>query len=367
MGMKGILLTVGSAAAAMLSLPLIAQHRGEPAPFSSGQRGEPRLRIEINNRVLACPNSKPISVLDLTRKMDIQFMHYCPELAESIQARFQFYQMAWRAALDEMINHQLILADAEERELKITEGEIHQELDTMFGPDVVKTLDDLEISYEDACDMVKNDLVVDRMKGAMVMSRAFCSINPAMIQAAYEEFKAKAIDEDEWHYRMLSIRHPDSQKAAHAAEVAKGLLGASPGLDMEALANQLEMMRRGGELDFRTSISISELEKRTLKSLATSHRDALQSLRKGEVSEPIGQVSRIDRCMVYRIFHVVDFVEKLPPSFRDVEVKLKNQLLQQLILKEQEKYIARLRDQYGISDEYIAQMIPEDFQPFAIR
>jgi hypothetical protein len=353
--------------AALTILPLAVRGLAgsQEAALSRGQ--EPRLHIEVNNRVLACPNKKPISVLDLMRRLDVIFLQQYPELADSTAARFRFYQSGWRVVLETLIDEELILADAEEREVTVNEADIHQDLESSFGPDVVRTLDQLGITYDEAREMAKREITVDRMKGGMIGARVYNSVNPAMVEAAYRKFIAEATSQDEWHYRVLSVRHPDRQKALQAANVAEELIRDSALIDLESIARQLTDKRQRGEIDARTQVSVSELEKRTLASLASSHRDVIEGLKKGAVSEPVGQVSRVDRCMAYRIFHLVDFVPKPPPSFREVEDQLRNQLMNDIYRDEYDKYVNRLRFLHGVTEDYLAQMVPKDFQPFTLH
>lgn len=328
---------------------------------------EARMKIHVNNRVLACPNNKPITVLDLMQKLDILFLQRFPQYSDLVPARFQFYQALWRQILDEMINNELILADAAAREIKLEDGDIRQELEEMFGPDVVFSLDALGMTYDEAWEMIKQDMIVDRMRAYMVSMRAQTLVKPSMVAEEYLNFSAEHAGKDEWHYRVLSLRHQDREKALAAAKVAEELIQAAEVVDLSLVAAELEKKKQQSLIDTRVSISVSELEKRPLESLAESHKEALSKLVKGKWSEPVGQLSRVDRCMVYRIFHLVDYIEQPPPSFKEVERELQGRLIQTEAIEQQKKYIARLRDQYGITEDYLAQMLPSDFYPFALR
>lgn len=349
-----------------LSITTGAQGLAESNLFGN-RAAESSQHIALNNRVLACPNNHPISVLDLMRKLDMIFLRQYPELVHSVAARCQFYQAVWRTVLDDLINHELILADAEERELKVSDGEIHQDLELTFGPDVVQTLDQLGLTYDEAREIVRKEIIVQRMQGHMVHARAYNTVNPAMVAAAYEEVASQAAGQDEWLYRVLSIRHPDQQKALTAAQAAQELINSAQPVDLQDIAKQLEKKRKTGEIDARTQIAVSALETRTLNSLASSYREIIETLQKGQVSEPVGQISRVDRCMAYRLFHLIDFIPKVPPHFREVEEELHNRLVHEISRQEREKYVGRLRQKYGVSQEYLAQMIPQDFQPFSLR
>src|SRR5579872_3060389 len=98
-------------------------------------------KISMQNTILAKVNGTTISMMDVKKKMDILFHQNYPQLADSNQARFQFYEVSWRHVLMEMIDHELILADAAEKEVKLTDGEVREEMEARFGPNVMLTLD----------------------------------------------------------------------------------------------------------------------------------------------------------------------------------------------------------------------------------
>ena len=96
-------------------LPVFAASN-KPEPFLFGGNSA---QIIINNRVLARVNGKPISVIDVMKKMDMIFLRQYPEYAEVPQARFQFYELSWKHVLEDLIDKELILADAEEAKMQV--------------------------------------------------------------------------------------------------------------------------------------------------------------------------------------------------------------------------------------------------------
>src|SRR5262245_20569039 len=103
----------------------------------------------VKNRVLMKLNGKSITVMDVVRKMDLLFYRQFPDLAASSVARYQFYMAGWRTILEAVIDDQLILADAEEKKVEVTDGEVREELEQLFGPDTVLNLDKLGMSLDE--------------------------------------------------------------------------------------------------------------------------------------------------------------------------------------------------------------------------
>src|SRR5262245_8170025 len=98
------------------------------------------IQIIINNRILAKVNGKAISAFDVMKKMDMLFYRQYPEYTAIPQARLQFYQVSWKRVLQELIDKELILADAEESKLQVSAGDIRQEMELLLGPNIHSSL-----------------------------------------------------------------------------------------------------------------------------------------------------------------------------------------------------------------------------------
>jgi hypothetical protein len=323
-----------------------------------------RQQIEVTNWVLAQPNGHPVTVLDLAKKMEVMFRRQFPEFADSVQARFQFYNMAWRSTLDDVINNELMLADAEDRHVEIADSDIRRQMQEMFGPNVVETIAGLGLTHEEAWELVKTDLIVEQMRGAFVMSKAFSGLTPERIREEYDKLVAKAMADEEYRYRVLTIRHKKRAKSELASARAYQLMGELG--DLALVKEQLEA--EAPESDFpHIRVSLADGEQRSLSTLAAGHKEVLMGLEPSECSEPVPQFSRADNSTVFRLFHLEDHVTPEPPSLADVEAKIQNELLQQFSAEEYENYVAKLRGRFTIDDEMLAQSMPQDFEPFQLH
>lgn len=142
----------------------------------------------VYNRILAKINDKTLSVIDVMKKMDLFLQRNYPEMVGSKIARYQFYSAQWRDTLSHMIDQELMLADAEHLELKVTDAEVREEMLDRFGPAIMATLDQLNISYEEARKMIHSEMVVQRMMWYRVQSKALNMVNPQDIKDAYKQF-----------------------------------------------------------------------------------------------------------------------------------------------------------------------------------
>src|SRR6267154_3855499 len=174
-------------------------------PPSIPEYEEPRELI-IYNRILAKVNDKTISVIDVMKKMDLFLQKYYPHLTGSKLARYQFYSSQWREYLTQMIDQELMIADAEKLDVKLTDAEVREELLTRFGPNIMPVLDKLGLTYDEARKMIHDEMLVQRMIWFRVNSKALSKINSLDVKAAYRQFCEQNPELEEWQYQVLSIR-----------------------------------------------------------------------------------------------------------------------------------------------------------------
>jgi hypothetical protein len=358
---------------ALLGAPFVASLGAASELFSSSPSHLQSFELQVNHWVLAKPGGKPITVLDLAKRLEMVFYREFPQYANSPQFKYQFFRVNWRPVLDDMVNYQLILADAKEKNVEVNDGEVTKEMEESFGPNVVQTIDQLHLSYDEAWEMIKIDLIVRRMKGFMVHSRALTRVSPALVREVYEKTHTEKNLENEWEFQVLSIRNNNSELAAKAAEAAAKLMEEQPGITLELLKERLTAYLQPAAIaltseavDEETTLSLSQRESRAPKDLSPPYRKALESLQPGDVSKPVSQPSR-DGSIVYRIFHFIALNVKLPPPFAEVFPKLHEELTQVAMEEEYDKYVSKLRQHYNITPEYFKEMIPEKFQPFSLK
>ncbi len=327
------------------------------AQMSFSPRGEPQ--ISVKNRILTTVNGNAISVVDVMKKMDMLLHQNYPQFADSPQARFQFYAASWRPILMEMIDTELILSDAEEKEIKLTDGEIREEMEDRFGPGVQLTLEKIGLSYDDAWKMVRKELIVRRMLWFFAQSKAIQSVSPQAIRQAYKQYLTEHPPYEEWSYRVITLKSENSE----LAEDVKGLL-ATAASGVECVAKELKEWESAHP---EASLTVSNEYVARSSDLSDSHRTALASLSPGHYSEPIVQESRVERKPLQRIFYLKDKIDHPAPSFDELAPQLKNELTQKAVAKESDAYMQKLRRYYGFDQEGLKDALPENLQPFALE
>lgn len=319
-------------------------------------------QLIINNRILAKVNDKTISVIDVMKKMEFFLVHNYPQMAESKTTRFQFFSTNWQYMLSQMIDNELILADADGKDLKITEGEIRETLQERFGPNVLANLDKLGITFDEAKKMIENEMTVQRMTWYKAQVKAVHSINPQDVKNAYKEYCTNNPSVEEWKYQVLTVRAPDHDKGAMIADKAFELLQQKVAFDVIP-----ELLKEKEPLEETVSVALSADYVADEKSISKSYKDILSTLTPSTFSKPTSQINRVDKTEVFRIFYLKDHHKKELPPFEQMANQLQEELVQKAIAKETEAYITRLRERLGYDYKHMQEALPSDFQPFVMN
>jgi hypothetical protein len=327
-------------------------------PFILAQ--EENADIIVNNRILARINEKAISVVDLMKKLDMLFFREFPQYTSSKVARFQFYQANWKSVLQDLINKELILADAEENKLPISSGDVRQEMEQLFGPNIISNLDQIGLSFDDAWKIVQGDITIRRMMYMRVNAKAVRGVTPQDVWETYEEHVKKIVRPDEWAYRVISLRSKEQEEGALAANLAYNLL-TEHNTSLDQLAEALKKLPHGNNVQVNVSESFHHAD----KEVSENYKASLSALEKGQYSQPVAQKSR-DKSTVFRIFYLEDHVAGGPIPFQEAEARVKDKLIEIAIAKESEIYLNKLRKHFAIHDDDISQ-ISGDFQPFVLK
>lgn len=351
--MKKLLFILG-AAAHVCTASLLAQ----TDPFMLAQ--EERAHIVVNNRILARINDKAISVVDLMKKLDVLFYREFPQYTASKVARYKFYQANWKGVLEELIDKELILADAEENKLPISSGDVRQEMERMFGPNIIANLDKVGLTFDDAWKIVQGDITIRRMMYMRVNAKAMRQVTPQDVWAAYEEHVKKIVRPDEWTYRVISIRSKSQEDGAMAANVAYNML-AEHTVPLDKLADELKKVPHGENVQVNVSEEFHHMD----NEVSENYKTTLSKLENHQYSQPIAQKSR-DKSTVFRIFYLDEHFVGGPIPFNEAEAKVKDKLIEIASAKESDVYLNKLRKHFAVNTDEIQQIIKGDFQPFVL-
>lgn len=320
--------------------------------------GQPK-HIFVNNRILAKVNGNPISVIDVMKQMDLFFYKQFPQYAKSPEARYQFYEMSWKKVLQDLIDKELIKADAKEVKLSMTHGEVRQEIEMIFGPNIIANLDKAGISYEDAFEMTKEDLLFKKMIMARVNSVVLRSITPQMVLDHYKTWAEENKKPEKWTYQVITVRGDGLETSKAIAHTVHYLLQ-----DKDVELSQLPGLLSPEEYEL---CSISQEYTLTPAEISESYRAILSELKPDTFSEPISQKSRASRSEVFRIFFLKSIEEGGVAPFTEVQNRLRDQIIDKEIVLEQTRYLERLHKHFKVHIDDILSNIPDDFKPFTLK
>lgn len=313
--------------------------------------------ITVQNRILTKLNGKNISVLDVMKEMDVFLSTHYPQYMQSKTARFQFYSTQWKQTLQQMIDHELMVADAQSRDVNVSDGEVREEVHTRFGPNVMESLDKLGISYEEARAMVEQDMIVQRIQWVRVTSKALQKVTSQEIKNAYQNYLKENPEKEGWKYQFVTIRAAD-EAAAQALAANLVTLKEKAQSDLSVAA---ELFKAELPPESTATVSVSQEFSLESKELSQAHRDVLSQLNLSEWSSPIAQLSR-DGTTVVRVFHLKDHTVTKSPTFAAMFNDLKHHLLNETADKENKIYVAKLRQRFNFNEQSLD--LPPHFEPF---
>ncbi len=312
-------------------------------PFFLGQEKN----LIVNNRILGVVNGKALTVIDVLKKMDVIFYKQFPEYRNNQMAKAQFYQSSWKNTLQQLIDKALIVADAEESKLEVSHGDIRQEMEGIFGPNVLDNLDRIGLTFDEAWQIVKDDIMLKRMMYFRVHMKAIKQVTPQMIQEAYLAFAEKNKQKDEWRYQILTIKGEGCEEVAKKAH------------------EQLEEGQTLSEVAKALKIDLSEEYAVSMDELSSEIKPVISALKEKEFTKPLLQKSRKSQETFFRIFVLNGMKPEGAPTLAEVESSLSNQLVEQMVAKETEAYLKRLHAHFGYKESEL--LVPVDFEPIAFR
>lgn len=344
----------------MLLSPAVSFAKGGDSPLMTSK---PATHIEVNNRILANVSGKAISVYDLMKKMDVLFYRQYPQYASSIEARYQFYKMSWKGTLYELIDKELIMLDAKEVGFNVSTGDIRQEMETVFGPNIHANLDKLGMSFEEAESILRDEIIIRRMLQARVGTKASRNVTPQVIKLAYEEYAKKNPIPPQYSYTVITIRDPSEPHAMEASNTALRLLRD----EKKPLAELESALATAGILSPTGKVTVSKEMTHTDKDISPAYKEALEPLAAGEFSSPKVQTTKQDNTKVVRIFFLKEKKEGGVVPFKEVEAKIKDELISGSYRKETDEYLQKMREHFHIDLDEIDAAIPAQFDPFSLK
>jgi hypothetical protein len=334
----------------------------QSAPFDYYQtQKNSSAKLIINNRPLVKIHGKTISVMDVKKKMDIFLHENHPETIDNPLLAHQYYSQSWRTTLQEMINTELILMESEELKYDIPDGDISQELETRFGPNVVQRLDRMSLTLDEAKTLIKEDIISKNMSWYRVWARVHQLVSPETIKKQYEHYLATADREDHWKYQTLTVRGTDRDNTLAISEKIHLYLQQHPHALFSDAAKNL-----GNTLPPSVSLSVSGDFDQRSNQLSPEYLAILSRLPITDFSEPFEQKSKSDGSTVFRFFQVKNHEKVALKSLDELVPAIRGKLLQEYGQRQMDEYFGKLRKRFCCEDLIVDSLFERSYQPFSI-
>ncbi|MCF7851903.1 MAG: hypothetical protein K9M07_01530 [Simkaniaceae bacterium] len=318
-------------------------------------------QIIINNRPLARVNGKTFSLMDVVTKMNIFLETNYPQIFEDKMALFQFYKNNWESQLKELVENELILADADEK-IEVTEAEIRQEMQERYGTNMLAHLDALNMTLEDAKERIKNEVIIRKMTWFKAYSKAVQQITPGLIKESYQSHLSQFQGKENWIYDVLTLRGKNESAMEELANLAHTLLDESH-LSLDDVVKQINSTAQEKQCDIIASVSLDNNGES--KKIAQQHLDILSQLNIGAVSQPVKQGTRSGG-MVQRIFKLKSHEKDVPEPFEKLASHFHDRLTEFQASKERSTYIENLKAKFHYAEDEEHFKLPDSYEPFIL-
>lgn len=300
---------------------------------------EQEVRVQPDRRVLARVRDSVITVADVLKKMDLVFYQQFPQFRSLLKERAKFYEMHWKRVLQDLVERRLMLILAEENHFEISHGDVREELENMFGPNVLLALYEAKVPLDDASEMVRQDIMMRRLFTFYVRSAVLNSVTPQKIRERYEEKYGKEKPQEKISWSILSLKSPeDVDSRAIMAKVIASLNEKTSTLEDQKAA-----------LPEKCEITVSPLFITEKSQISTSLRPILEAAEQNQWTSPFqikDSKSGVLKWVSYRVTGR-SLGEKV--SLAAVEDEIREELLSPILEERRKSFIDDLMKKYDVS------------------
>jgi len=318
--------------------------------------------VEINNRLLANAAGELITVFDVTKYMDIVMWKQYPEAFESPQLRYQFYMANWKYYLKDLIERALLLEEAKKMKMEVSGGDLRQELENLYGPNIVVNLNKMGQSLKEVEDSTRKQLMMQKLLAYKVHQPSLKYTTPKRVKDLYADYAENHQRDGFFEYKVISLRSKDSAKLPFVAEVSARLLE-EENVAIDHLKDALETQ---GLLSKGLKLSISDTFSHQASQVSDLYKETLLEMLPGTYSLPKHQTTK-DGEAVYRIFYLKN--KQMPGAipFEEAEAEIKKQMLNEKFEELSKKYLQDVAKIHHFDLEDTLKQIPESFTPYVLK
>lgn len=318
--------------------------------------------IQVEPQVLARVGDKALTSMDVKRRMDFIFQHQYPQYAKNTMARFEFYKNSWQGVLQDMIQTEMILAHVALQEEKIkqkliSDGDVHRELHERFGPDVIASLSNIGMTYEEGCEMLRREMQVGNMLYLSVQDKVKKRVRPEEIRERYERITSQMRNKKRWRYQVITIDSDSPQDRKNVTKLTQQILKRE---GLTALASLNDKAQTAASIQLVSAdekppafkISVSSTIETGEDDITSERAAALTPLSKGEWSQPITHMQRKSKREVDQILVLHSMLEAKPPAFAKEQERIRMELSNEIYQEEMGKFVHMLEERFPVEILY---------------
>ena len=131
--------------------------------------------------------------------------------------------------------------------------------------------------------------------------------------------------------------------------------------------DQLAAKIKENPLFEKTQVNVSEEYNLEEKDISAAYKEVLGKMESGTHSKPIAQKNRADKSNnLFRIFVLKNLHKGGVPPFSEMEIKIKDYLLDETVAEETDAYLKKLRKHFHVQEDYLTQT-DATFEPFSLK
>lgn len=311
--------------------------------------------ISVSPRTLARVHDAVITVNDVMKKMDLVFYQQYPQFRSSPSHRLEFYKASWKRALQELFERRLIMMYAEENKMEVGHGDIREEMEELFGPNVLLRLYEAGVSLDDAYDMVRQDIMMRRLLQFYVRIPALASITPQKVKERFEQRYVNKTKGEKVSWQLLSLKAPE----ATSEEIGKRIVD-------EVNRHEKSFEQVQAELPEGLELTLSQPFVSQIDQLSPQVQQIIEHASLNTWTSPIPAKEQKKGGVKWNSYLITGRIagEKIP--FNLVENEIVEELMQPVFEEKRNQFIADLQKKYdatlALSDKDM-----DSFQPFVMK
>lgn len=304
--------------------------------------------VEFHNRVLWSYRGSIITVMDIVKRLEEHAQGIPNYQTIDPNQKLEYYQGNWRAVLQELMDYELIYQDAIDHNMSVTDAEGRDQLVRLYGENYLTRIDGMGLTLKEVLSSVKKDMLIQRMTHFRVQYQARATITPSLVAEAYKELCKQQPETDIWTYQTINFKGETSLCQEIAQNWKKHLLENTSIEECEKLPGNEKVTINTGRLNTQSSLHLSP-----------KYLQILQELQALHWSEPV--VFKDDKTQgLVRLFFLKEKTHQRPPSYGEIRRRIEDQLYQDAVAQQNQKYIVKLRRQLELEQ---GQSLQQVFNP----